>query len=799
MATAAATPRRARLKDSSRQKSAAQPTTRQTRSRSRELGKSSVSVVPPTQYATKGLSDVESEDDNASEASPVRRIREKGKARNNELSPVLESPSANDSSFGTDLARQISRRSERSIPDSPIDHGNITGTTFLATDSEHESRELDPSIMVEALPDLSSSSDTTLRTLAPSKISFDNLCRALKTSGFRKKLDRIRATYEAQKDCFGTKHFIPVDHAADALPSLPRLQWRSDEIFQKANLAQLALDLVPFLENPASERQFSELENLFPSFFVSSFALQDDTPLGPGQSRQLDATFQFGLEIRTQYTIMRLKRTERTSSTSHPREMIEDTFTIPSLSEDEPYEIRGWDFDGLQEEGDLPRHLVDTAHERVDAILACFSDSTPQPSEYAELDKLFPWSNFVTDAAKWIRVRTDEIDEQIKNQVSIKDAMEILQAEIDRRSSLDQPAINAILQSAQHSPVRKEVTIVEPPTVSKSPAQKSSPAKTASPNKTKLSKDASAVRHLMLLQRSAALQSRQNDRPAEHTEEEQEPPSPTPSEIFQATQSNRATAPSSQRIHISRRPQAFIDRQTATRRVSPISLSERSPDRSQGNEHPKKRPAPSYSSDDGWDFDTDYRAIDVTKNRTSLQHRKRRRVESADRDSPERLQSTTPSRPQPRQSALPWLTQRSPRREGSRHVSASVELNTGDTRQPSRRPSTLPVATPESSQQVRKSKGRTGWSDDETQALIEWIGKLGTSWAYIKAQDQNTDNRLRRRDQGNLKDRASHLALKYRRERLPLPPNFELIKLKSVDKDKLKALGIDIDTYTPAE
>jgi hypothetical protein len=68
----------------------------------------------------------------------------------------------------------------------------------------------------------------------------------------------------------------------------------------------------------------------------------------------------------------------------------------------------------------------------------------------------------------------------------------------------------------------------------------------------------------------------------------------------------------------------------------------------------------------------------------------------------------------------------------------------------------------------RQPQSRIPWSEEETSYLHEKIEELGTSWAKIKAHDQDHEKRLWRRNQVALKDKARNMLLDYLKWALPL-------------------------------
>ncbi|ODH48687.1 hypothetical protein GX48_05227 [Paracoccidioides brasiliensis] len=847
--------RAAHLKSASPQPSTLRRSRRLLRSRSREPENTHV-LAAPSKYSnssSKAPFSPLNEDESRHQAVPHTPTRENrggkavSKSGNNELSPVFKTPARNAANFNTNLTRQNSRRSERSIPESPVDHGNITGTTLLATDSDHESRDMDPSIMVEALPDLETWANNALRILAPRVFSYTNVLNSLGTSSFRARVKRVEQTFETQKKCFGGQHFIPIDAAAEMLPSLEHVPWYPHLYFQKANLAQLALDLIPFRGKNTSftEGHFWELDELFPTFFISSFESQEDDELPKlGQSALLAETFKLGLEVRTQLAVIYLRSEQESSSKFDPFELLAEVFMVSTDEGDEVEKLRGWQLDGLDAEyGKISDQFLNETHERMMAIQECFvSGDVINPVDFAKLESAFPWSDFVTQAAKWIRMRVDEIDEKLEDQSSLDEALEMLQTEVDRRSSLDQRVISSLRQSTDSVAQPKntlgdeEKGVGEPQEIEPTSTRKSM----FSIGKG-IFKSMASVSHLVNLQTrvdsslAGPAHTLHIDHPSKSTTHEssvatsgdsstaeanidaESPPpsvcrsshrsssrplrqSATPSKQREQTRHDvtekqpAATLSTQQIARFKTPPAAFIDRQDDARRLSPIDSSPLSSSKSQVNGRSRKRQASEVEqsddhveeediSSDEEGFEVDTRNIPAERKRAStakLQSSKRRRTENEQRN-PSEERST-----EQRASATPQKP--SERRRNNRAKSRLFEAgNEGEDGQPSCDPTQM-------ARRIRKpGGGRIPWSVDECNQLKNLIIGFGPKWSKIKHYDDSLEEpKLGLRDQVNLKDKARQMSVDFYKAGQPLPENFEKVPLKTEDKRKLRDMGVAV-------
>ncbi|PGH12663.1 hypothetical protein AJ79_04163 [Helicocarpus griseus UAMH5409] len=821
--------------------------TRKTRSHNRELGGENVPVSPtkPSVAFSKGVFDQVSEygshDEAASDVST--RLGRGGKADSKTGNNVYETPNA-DATFTTNLTRQNSRRSERSVFESP-DHGNITGTTLLANDSEYESQNMDVSIMVEALPDLDRFATNALQILAPQGFSYTDLQRKLDITKFKASVKRVQESFGIQKRYYSNQHFIPVESVAKTFPSLGSTLWNPDVILQRANLAQLALDLIPYRGKNVTfmEHDFYHLDRLFPTFFLSSFPPEEGEPSQPGQSSFLFETFKLGLEIRTQVAIAELERKQESSSEYDPWMTVEEIFKI----DDEVERLQGWWYieDLDLEHGHYSEKFADEIDERRGSIVkALVPGNAGNPVDFSELESMFPWSGFITQMVKWIRMRMHEIDEDLRNQLPLDEAIELLQTELDHRSSHDQPPIQSIEESTNSVPDFDDTAVDERSEIQKSRKEKPGSTQKSTPYigerffESKAQSSASVTRLFELLKagqgssnagpalsasnvhvdqllgtpRKSVVPPPQDRSPQFDNEDGASPhrsergvshramPMPSALEIVKVAERQRRASSKQQRQRLKTPQAAFIDRQDGARRLSPIASSQLSSGGSRLEDRSRKRQASEVEqSDDGHveggdqsaeeeAFEADTRSsVNFGRNRASiagLRGEKRRRIATGDAESVE-VMATQP-RTQPRSSAVSANpTQGSERRQ--RTGSRSLEItNVSQSQQPSRSSAVSPRVR-------RPGGGRIAWKPEECDQLKNLIMQHGPKWSKIKQIDDGlAEPKLQVRDQVNIKDKARQMAVDYYKYRLPLPKNFEKVPLKTDDKRKLREMGITL-------
>ncbi|KAJ9238500.1 hypothetical protein DTO169E5_4700 [Paecilomyces variotii] len=360
------------------------------------------------------------------------------------------------------------------VEELPEETVNISGTTFLPTDSDHESGEMDPYMMVEVLPDLQRTASSVLEFLLPAaQTSTDLLDLAKKLqdpkSPQSKKLDRLRSKFIGEAKYFGNQTYIDVANVSRILPSVkPRSipgsapkRWRPDGILYKANCARLALEVLT--SRRATEHVLYDLEGKFPMPFMSGLVFHGTTKGNPtsGKSTTHQLTSDLALDLRTQFLKMKLEA--RKLDDFNPEGVVEDVFFNEPLADDDEsgdLELRGFNLAELQDEdGCLPKDMRKQVKARIHHISQYFTGSQP-PVEYEGLESAFPWSEFVVAVGRWLYKRNEEIDKELKAQPSVEDVRDVLEQEITRRGSFGSSAGESSQEQDAGTPVRKDPSIV---------------------------------------------------------------------------------------------------------------------------------------------------------------------------------------------------------------------------------------------------------------------------------------------------------------------------------------------------
>ena len=266
--------------------------------------------------------------------------------------------------------------------------------------------------MVDALEDLSQDSDKVLNFLIPSRMSdafIVALSMQLQSKGSRekKKLTRLFETLSVHQKMYGDDSYIAIHevlrtmHGAYNISDDDAGAWRPHALLQKANLAIIASRILSRSWHDQDFQSLVELDQIFPMPFAVGLVPSNTSQTG--YSALANETFQFALDIRTQYAVMLL-----THYASQPN--FDSDIVLRQIFYKDARSLRGWSILGLHSE-DLTDDVKDTIITRLEHLREGFlSSSEKQSTSGIEvLQAKFPWDTFVLRAAVWIRQRLSEL------------------------------------------------------------------------------------------------------------------------------------------------------------------------------------------------------------------------------------------------------------------------------------------------------------------------------------------------------------------------------------------------------
>ena len=327
----------------------------------------------------------------------------------NAINPIDEGP-------------KVVQRHSLYLGQSPGGISAFSGTTARTSRSAHELLGLHAEDMLDALPDLSSTSDKLLRLLVPTDASYEaigNLRSDLEVPDSRtsKNLHRLWNSFMIPREFYGNNRYIHTFAVLRALleglqmPAIPYGVWRPDPLLQKANLCSLLMPILVSSPNVNGDQAIEELDQIFPTYFLNAFVEPEVLDTHQGCSALLKETFHLALEIRTQYAIILLSRYVSRANFD-PNTILSQIFYQATDR------LRGWNMEELRAEG-FPKAYEDMILHRVNLIRESFLEEheasrTGELADIESLKKEFPWDNFVTNVVLWSSARLDELALQIR-------------------------------------------------------------------------------------------------------------------------------------------------------------------------------------------------------------------------------------------------------------------------------------------------------------------------------------------------------------------------------------------------
>ncbi|GKZ38922.1 hypothetical protein AbraIFM66950_011496 [Aspergillus brasiliensis] len=454
---------------------------RVTRSQSRELEELR------TQQAPRGGGDGET-----SAGTSRKRWGTQSKGRAGLDVVVEESPHSSAQKPGPQYGNQV-------IPETPEDEHNISGTTILPSEPDND---LDVDIMVEALPDLERAAANVLDFLVPGSadpVSIMSTAKKLRDpAGTQsRRLQRSVTNLNHEAKYFGQKSpltYLDVEHIVD----VSGLEDYSKPVLHKANCARFALRML--LATPGTEsspeQAISTIHDEFPSPFMANL-VEKGVQKAVDESYLEKETWELALEIRTQYLIMQLEA-HQDDDDFDPVEILTTGFFLDAPKDapsDAERRFRGFKLERFTDaRGELPSRYRSDVESRYDDMRVVLEvDGT-----IGALKGDYRWQKFVMQAARWIRKRCDEVNNDLKGQVGSMDMHESFYSIAKSRQSIGStPAMStpsgrfANRLSTTENTARRSATTSNTPQVSQ-PSFQARPSATGSANAQKVTTPMSA-------------------------------------------------------------------------------------------------------------------------------------------------------------------------------------------------------------------------------------------------------------------------------------------------------------------
>lgn len=327
------------------------------------------------------------------------------------------------------------------------DHANISGTTILG-DSFDASENLDPSLMLEFLPQLLQASTNLLNFLTPLESSKGELSEwichlrqaRLSTREHLRLTTRI-SVFETNKNCFGGHNHIDIPSVARAFTSNPddilRQNPNLGNVLHKANLAALASNLVRSTDNQALAKLLPDLSSSFPLPFMNTTFRKASEELTSIEEKFLRRTFKLTIDIKTQCLISSLESQSTKDSSNLSVSQKKGYLPLPAgYTGEQLIEDHFKDSCRLF----LPENFKDKERQRKEVIQDSFSKDGETGVALNQLRETFPWNRFITQLALWIRLRTENINRELDHQGKLDDVIDALQEELDQQEEVGKPS-----------------------------------------------------------------------------------------------------------------------------------------------------------------------------------------------------------------------------------------------------------------------------------------------------------------------------------------------------------------------
>lgn len=293
----------------------------------------------------------------------------------------------------------------------------FSGTTARTSRSAQEpSNAMSAGSLIDSLEDLSTISDKILNLSVPQEVSdgtlqstrnrlYDPKCRESKS------FKRHKDVYKTQRKEYGDSKYIEAEAIIKGLLDTPSYandslgSWRLDPVLYKANLVQLVMACDP---DNVFEDAMTELDQMYPRPFLHRFVDAANVKRSPDSSALLMDTFQLAVDIRTYSFVENAKRSQNDPDFD-PDQLLQRQFYRMSKT------LNGWDvagmrFDDIRQTPYLKKHILD----RLDQLRDTFLDNEENHVDVPSLERHFSRSWLTTRLFHWCRLRSSEIETQLK-------------------------------------------------------------------------------------------------------------------------------------------------------------------------------------------------------------------------------------------------------------------------------------------------------------------------------------------------------------------------------------------------
>lgn len=614
---------------------------------------------------------------------------------------------------------------------------------------------------------------------------------------------------------------------AKSLHDLDAAPWRPDDILFKANLAHLARRVLHIDEDTGTKLQKLDCE--WPRPFLSGLTTNQGK-LKPGHSRLVDDTIDAALAIRSQLAV-HLLCTQHGMPGMTPLDIVDRAFRLgvdrQSGGNNFCFERVNWTVPGSEAASeDILKRIATNARGCVDFLRSFISDEGESHSasviNFDGLNDAFPLRALQLTLIKWIRKRCQELNDSITaygGAYAIRDALE---QEIDARAK-EQRVRSSLPKFAAGSNASMRLLAAR---------RKRLSDKVRTPIPTALERDPLNVAVENTEFPGTSLFVPESEQPIPNEDQTDDDNRSSNEELDRSQQDRREKFETKARvfrvqvasgIEPKSKRQKLTDRQATATRIAPINESQESHDENvpvmvndvipNFSDQIMRQPLQRGKSSPGRTSSAVRQqpvALDVASPRRPADYATKATTPAQESDSEVDGYETDTRNPRPERraharsiaalssvgiSGHSALVDQSPRntdttRGPQSYSTTEVKNNVRHEQTPASQADGSQMAPPasdystvnEQAKSLRRAqdakhpkvrKRRQPWEREETDALIDYIERLGTSWALIKAvdsggqKDKMTDvphyKALLERDQNSLKDKARNMKLDYLR------------------------------------
>ena len=316
--------------------------------------------------------------------------------------------------------------------------GPVSESSSQISDSKDQLEDLDSEFIVDSLADLHRESTNIIRFFDhPTEDTIPALLEQFEDAAsktgrrFRQYLSKFVLTRESFGEDLYINSSLVVRKLRDgeSWSDIPDGKWRPDAILYLANLAQLLVSCFMGAEEQVNE-SFQNLRSFYPQIFSSVEASSRF------RTSLAESAVDFSNAFRTQYFIHEAKQ--------HSGEATFD----PDVALGELFPDTG-PFSGVEIAGDILPAAVET---RLREIRKFVTLNSRNPVKIGQLEKTFPWTDFLTHVVQWVSRRRQELEAQIAAQGGVDNIVDCIQDKdftpLDADAELQTATARAALEQA---------------------------------------------------------------------------------------------------------------------------------------------------------------------------------------------------------------------------------------------------------------------------------------------------------------------------------------------------------------